>query len=95
MRITDSEIVERYFDADGMTHDLVVRQTDRGAWQWLGAGLELLRPPATRQRTVLLRLHAAGFPYEETARSLGLSRRTVERQTMRGFQKLRAASAAS
>jgi RNA polymerase sigma factor (sigma-70 family) len=54
------------------------------------AQLELVRALPVRQRTVLL-LQAAGFSYEETAVSLGLSRRTVERQLMRGRQNLRAA----
>ncbi len=57
------------------------------------AKLELLGALPLRQRMVLL-LQAAGFSYEETAGSLGLFRRTVERQIMRGRQKLRAASAA-
>lgn len=35
MRNTDSEIVERHVDAGGMTHDLVVGQTDRDGWQEL------------------------------------------------------------
>jgi RNA polymerase sigma factor (sigma-70 family) len=52
------------------------------------AQLELLRTLPVRQRTVLL-LQAAGFSYEETATSLGVSRRTVERQIMRGRHKLR------
>jgi DNA-directed RNA polymerase specialized sigma24 family protein len=39
----------------------------------------------------VLLLQAAGFSYEETAASLELSRRTVERQLMRGRRKLRAA----
>ena len=55
------------------------------------AQFELLRALPVRQRTVLL-LQAAGFSYEETAGSLGLSRRTVERQIMRGRRKLRAAA---
>lgn len=55
------------------------------------AQLELLRALPVRQRTVLL-LQAAGFSYEETAGSLGLSRRTVERQIMRGRRKLRASA---
>ena len=55
------------------------------------AQLELLRALPVRQQTVLL-LQAAGFSYEETARSLGMSRRTVERQLMRVRRKLRAAS---
>jgi len=55
------------------------------------AQLELLRVLPMRQRMVLL-LQAAGFSYEETAASLGISRRTVERQIMRGRQELRAAS---
>jgi DNA-directed RNA polymerase specialized sigma24 family protein len=37
----------------------------------------------------VLLLQAAGFNYEETAGSLCLSRRTVERQIMRGRRKLR------
>ena len=53
------------------------------------AQLELLRALPVRQRTVLL-LQAAGFSYEETAEGLGMSRRTVERQIMRGRRKLRA-----
>jgi RNA polymerase sigma factor (sigma-70 family) len=57
------------------------------------ARLELLRALPVRQRTVLL-LQAAGLSYEETAGSLGLSRRTVERQIMRGRRKLRAAARA-
>jgi DNA-directed RNA polymerase specialized sigma24 family protein len=44
-----------------------------------------------RQRMVLV-LQAAGFSYEESAASLGMSRRTVERQIMRGRQELRVAS---
>jgi RNA polymerase sigma factor (sigma-70 family) len=60
----------------------------------LRAQFELLRSLPVRQRTVLL-LQAAGFSYEETAESLGLSRRTVERQLMRGRQKLREVSDAS
>jgi RNA polymerase sigma factor (sigma-70 family) len=55
------------------------------------ARLELLRVLPVRQRMVLV-LQAAGFSYEETAASLGMSRRTVERQIMRGRQELRAAS---
>ena len=55
------------------------------------AKLELLCALPARQRTVLL-LQAAGFSYEETAGSLGLSRRTVERQIMRGRRRLRAAA---
>jgi RNA polymerase sigma factor (sigma-70 family) len=55
------------------------------------AQLELLRALPVRQRTVLL-LQAAGFSYGETAGSLGLSRRTVERQIMRGRRKLRASA---
>ena len=55
------------------------------------AQLEFLRALPVRQRTVLL-LQAAGFSYEETAESLGLSRRTVERQIMRGRRKLRASA---
>ena len=55
------------------------------------AQLELLRALPVRQRTVLL-LQAAGFSYDETARSLGMSRRTVERQLMRARRELRAAS---
>ena len=55
------------------------------------AQLELLRALPMRQRMVLV-LQAAGFTYEETAASLGMSRRTVERQIMRGRQELRAAS---
>ena len=54
------------------------------------AQLELLHALPERQRKVLL-LQAAGFSYEETATSLGVSRRTVERQIMRGRRKLRAA----
>jgi len=53
--------------------------------------LELLCLLPARQRMVLV-LQAAGFSYEETAESLGMSRRTVERQIMRGRQELRAAS---
>jgi RNA polymerase sigma factor (sigma-70 family) len=55
------------------------------------AQLDLLRALPVRQRTFLL-LQAAGLSYEETAGSLGLSRRTVERQIMRGRRKLRAAA---
>ena len=55
------------------------------------AQLELLRALPVRQQTVLLR-QAAGFSYEETAGSLGLSRRTVERQITRGRRTLRAAA---
>jgi RNA polymerase sigma factor (sigma-70 family) len=55
------------------------------------AQLDLLHALPVRQRTVLL-LQAAGFSYDETAGSLGLSRRTVERQIMRGRLKLRAAA---
>jgi RNA polymerase sigma factor (sigma-70 family) len=55
------------------------------------AQLELLHALPLRQRTVLL-VQAAGLSYEETAGSLGLSRRTVERQIMRGRRKLRAAA---
>jgi RNA polymerase sigma factor (sigma-70 family) len=55
------------------------------------AELELLCVLPVRQRMVLV-LQAAGFSYEETAASLGMSRRTVERQIMRGRQELRAAS---
>ena len=54
------------------------------------AQLELLRALPVRQRTVLL-LQAAGFSHEETAEKLGMSRRTVERQIMRGRRRLRAA----
>lgn len=57
------------------------------------AQLEPLRALPVRQRRVLL-LHAAGFGYEQTTGSLGLSRRTVERQIIRGRQNLRAASRA-
>jgi RNA polymerase sigma-70 factor (ECF subfamily) len=57
------------------------------------AQLELLRALPVRQRMVLV-LHAAGFSYEETAASLGMSRRTVERQIMRGRHKVRAAAGA-
>jgi RNA polymerase sigma factor (sigma-70 family) len=53
------------------------------------AQLELLHALSPRQRTVLL-LQAAGFSYEETAGSAGMSLRTVERQIMRGPRKLRA-----
>ena len=53
--------------------------------------LELLHALPIRQRRVLV-LQAAGFSYEETAASLGMSRRTVERQIMRGRQQLWAAS---
>ena len=56
------------------------------------AQLEPLRALPVRQRRVLL--HAAGFGYEETAGSLGLTRQTVERQIIRGRQNLRAASRA-
>ena len=56
-----------------------------------GEQVELLRVLPARQRMVLV-LQAAGFSYEETAASLGMSRRTVERQIMRGRQELRAAS---
>ena len=55
------------------------------------AQLELLCVLPSRQRMVLV-LQAAGFSYEETAVGLGMSRRTVERQIMRGRQELRAAS---
>ena len=55
------------------------------------AQLELLHALPVRQRMVLV-LQAAGFNYEETAASLGMSRRTVEREIMRGRQELRAAS---
>ena len=55
----------------------------------LRAQFELLRALPVRQRSVLL-LQAAGFSYVETAGSLGLSRRTVERQLMRGRRNLRA-----
>jgi RNA polymerase sigma factor (sigma-70 family) len=55
------------------------------------AQLELLRVLPVTQRMVLA-LQAAGFSYEETAASLGMSRRTVERQIMRGRHKLRAAA---
>lgn len=55
------------------------------------AQLELLHGLPPRQRTVLL-LQAAGFSYEETAGSLGMSRRTVERQIMRGRRRLRDAA---
>jgi RNA polymerase sigma factor (sigma-70 family) len=55
------------------------------------ARLELLCVLSARQRMVLV-LQAAGFSYEETAARLGMSRRTVERQLMRGRQELRAAS---
>ena len=55
------------------------------------AQLELLHALPMRQRMVLV-LQVAGFSYEETAASLGMSRRTVERQIMRGRQELRAAS---
>ena len=55
------------------------------------AQLELLHALPPRQRTVLL-LQAAGFSYEETAGSLGMSRRTVERQIMRGRRRLRDAA---
>jgi RNA polymerase sigma factor (sigma-70 family) len=55
------------------------------------AQLELVRDLPVRQRMVL-GLQAAGFSYEEVAASLGMSLRTVERQTMRGRQELRAAS---
>jgi RNA polymerase sigma factor (sigma-70 family) len=58
------------------------------------AQLELLRALPVRQRTVLL-LKGAGFSYAETADSLGVSLRTVERQIMRGRQKLREVSHAS
>jgi RNA polymerase sigma factor (sigma-70 family) len=57
------------------------------------AQLERLRVLPVRQRMVLV-LQAAGFSYDETAASLGMSRRTVERQLMRGRQELRAASRA-
>jgi RNA polymerase sigma factor (sigma-70 family) len=53
------------------------------------AHLQLLHALPVRQRTLLL-LQAAGFSYEESAGRLGLSRRTVERQIMRGRQRLRA-----
>jgi RNA polymerase sigma factor (sigma-70 family) len=53
------------------------------------AQLELLCLLPARQRIVLV-LQAAGFSYEETAASLGISRRTVERQITRGRQELRA-----
>ena len=39
---------------------------------------------------MVLVLQAAGFSYEETAASLGTSRRTVERWIMRGRRELRA-----
>jgi RNA polymerase sigma factor (sigma-70 family) len=52
------------------------------------AELELLCVLPVRQRMVLV-LQAAGFSYEETAASLGMSRRTVERQIMRGRKELR------
>jgi RNA polymerase sigma factor (sigma-70 family) len=55
------------------------------------AQLELLHALPGRQRTVLL-LKAAGLSYEETADSLGVSVRTVERQIMRGRQRLREVS---
>ena len=55
------------------------------------AKLALLHALPVRQRRMLL-LHAAGFSHAETAGSLRLSRRTVERQIMRGRQRLRAAS---
>jgi RNA polymerase sigma factor (sigma-70 family) len=55
------------------------------------AKLELLHALWVRQRSMLL-LHTAGFSHAETAGSLRLSRRTVERQIMRGRQRLRAAS---
>jgi RNA polymerase sigma factor (sigma-70 family) len=55
------------------------------------ARLELLFVLPARQRMVLV-LQAAGFSYEETAASLGMSRRTVERQIMRARQEVRAAS---
>jgi RNA polymerase sigma factor (sigma-70 family) len=55
------------------------------------AQLELLRALPVRQRTVLL-LQAAGFSYEEIAGIIGLSRRTVERQLMRGRRRLRSAT---
>jgi RNA polymerase sigma factor (sigma-70 family) len=57
------------------------------------AQLELLHVLPVRQRKVLL-LQAVGFSYEEMAGSLGLSRRTVERQIMRGRRELRAAARA-
>jgi RNA polymerase sigma factor (sigma-70 family) len=56
-----------------------------------GEQVELLRVLPARQRMVLV-LQAAGFSYEETATSLGMSRRTVERQITRGRRELRAAS---
>ena len=52
------------------------------------AQLELLHALPVRQRMVLV-LQAAGFSYEETAGSLGMSRRTVERQITRGRRRLR------
>jgi RNA polymerase sigma factor (sigma-70 family) len=55
------------------------------------AKLELLGVLPVRQRMVLV-LQAAGFSYDETAACRGMSRRTVERQIMRGRQELRAAS---
>jgi len=55
------------------------------------AQLELLHALPMRQRMLLV-LQAAGFSYEETAASLGMSRRTVERQMMRGREELRAVS---
>jgi RNA polymerase sigma factor (sigma-70 family) len=57
------------------------------------AQLELLYTLPVRQRAAVL-LQAAGFSYEETADNLGVSLRTVERQIMRGREKLREVSQA-
>lgn len=48
--------------------------------------------PARQQR--LIWLHAAGLSYAEIARHEGLTRRTVERQLLRGKQRVRAIDAA-
>lgn len=58
------------------------------------AQLELLNALPVKQRAVLL-LKTAGFSYAETADTLGVSLRTVERQIMRGRQKLGEVSHAS
>ncbi len=54
--------------------------------------LELIGSLPTRQQR-LVWLHGLGFDYEEIATATGSTRRTVERQLLRGKRKLRALAA--
>lgn len=52
----------------------------------LASALHRLSP---RQRTAVLMIHGYGHTYEETARSLGVTRSTIQRHVERGMAKLR------